>query len=352
MLPDGSDRSRHGLHMNADRDSHSHWYQGVTSSSCSVCRLECPTVHVPSSVALTSSSDAKESGTLLRVSARGFASHVSCPDTRQARLRCLRKETPLQQRLLLSKRGSVGSHANILQSPEVVKVGRGETVRLTCDLVEIQADCSSISWFKTNLRDKDLKRSSVIRTDPGQNVCTGIIRNVGVSDSGVYYCSGVHHVIPYMGSGSTVIVTESNPDPTIMLSVPDQNAGPSVSLQCVLMGVVPSEVRVSWIIGNTEQTGWTESGWTHDDQSAVEYTLAHIRIPSKSWTEEVRVECVTDVNGTTFSKTLEAGYNQMCAWLLYLGSAVVFTIVTAIIIITAVHFGEGLDQTETENTNK
>lgn len=102
--------------------------------------------------------------------------------------------------------------------------------------------------------------------------------------------------------------TERFPRPDVTLYVPDVSVGPSVALQCVVMGVVPSEANITWIIGESpEMAGWTESGWTRTNRSAVEYTRAHLNIRSDTWLQTDRVECVVQVDGVRVSKAFHRG---------------------------------------------
>ncbi|XP_060759911.1 uncharacterized protein LOC132870295 [Neoarius graeffei] len=199
------------------------------------------------------------------------------------------------------------SLAMIVQSPAVVKVFRGEMVSLMCDLVELLISCDSITWFKVHSRTRELSLATAVHNDPRASPCTGLIYNTSMADSGLYYCAAKHSVLSYWGSGSTVIITERRPRPIITLYVPAESVGPSIPLQCMVMGVVPSEVNVSWVVGESEMTGWTESGWTHTSDSAVEYTLAHINIPSENWAETPNVDCVVEVDGRRVSKSLQQG---------------------------------------------
>ncbi|XP_060760008.1 uncharacterized protein LOC132870382 isoform X3 [Neoarius graeffei] len=194
--------------------------------------------------------------------------------------------------------------AMIVQYPAVVKVFRGEMVSLVCDLVELLTSCDSVIWFKVHLRTREMSLATAVHNDPRASPCTGLIYNTSMADSGVYYCTAKHSVISYLGNGSTVIITERHPRPIITLYVPAESVGPSIPLQCMVMGVVPSEVNVSWVVGESEMTGWTESGWTHTNDS-VEYTLAHINIPSENWAETPNVDCVVEVDGRRVSKSLQ-----------------------------------------------
>ncbi|XP_053494730.1 uncharacterized protein LOC128616205 isoform X1 [Ictalurus furcatus] len=224
------------------------------------------------------------------------------------------------------------SLSNIVQYPAVVKAVRGETVSMTCNTVEILSRCDLVYWYKVQPRTREMILTTAVHTDPSLKLCRGFIYNTSVADSGIYYCSVKHSVIYYTGNGTTVIITEPRPGPVVTLYVPDVSVGPSVSLQCVVMGVVPSEAIVSWVVGDSEITGWTESGWTHANASAVEYTRAHISIPSETWLEAPNVECVVEVDGRRVSKSFKKGSSQLCSWLMYLCAGVALVILTVFIV--------------------
>ncbi|XP_058261130.1 uncharacterized protein LOC131362851 isoform X2 [Hemibagrus wyckioides] len=220
----------------------------------------------------------------------------------------------------------------ITQYPAVVKVFCGENVSLTCDTADVLSVCDSLLWFKVDQRSAELKMTTAVYTDQSQKPCVGFIYNASVADSGVYYCSIKHSVMFYMGKGSTVIVTECHPRPIVTLYVPDTDTRPSVSLQCVVMGVVPAEARVFWVIGESEMTGWTESSWTHTNHMAKEYTRSHISIPSQIWMEAQNVECVVEVDGRRVSKSIKQGSKQLCSLLLYLCSSVALVVIIGFIV--------------------
>ncbi|XP_060760007.1 uncharacterized protein LOC132870382 isoform X2 [Neoarius graeffei] len=239
--------------------------------------------------------------------------------------------------------------AMIVQYPAVVKVFRGEMVSLVCDLVELLTSCDSVIWFKVHLRTREMSLATAVHNDPRASPCTGLIYNTSMADSGVYYCTAKHSVISYLGNGSTVIITERHPRPIITLYVPAESVGPSIPLQCMVMGVVPSEVNVSWVVGESEMTGWTESGWTHTNDS-VEYTLAHINIPSENWAETPNVDCVVEVDGRRVSKSLQQGSSQLCSWLMYLCSGVALVVVI-VFVVTLVSLQQGRSCVPTRLTN-
>ncbi|KAL7829235.1 hypothetical protein AOLI_G00301200 [Acnodon oligacanthus] len=220
----------------------------------------------------------------------------------------------------------------IIQSPRVLKVLPGGTAVLTCDLVDLMAHCDVISWYKSHPRTKQLSATTAINTEPeNSGPCLGVIRNITAGDSGTYYCTAVHTIMSIIGSGSRVIVKEPNPQLTVTLYIPDESNSSDVLLQCLVMGAVPSEVRVSWVVSHTVLTGWTESAWTDDSGSALEFTRAHVLVPSESWMDNV--ECVVELDGRTISKSLKRGSDLSCTWLMYLGFGTAFLIILATVIV-------------------
>ncbi|XP_060721507.1 uncharacterized protein LOC132842705 isoform X2 [Tachysurus vachellii] len=224
------------------------------------------------------------------------------------------------------------SLSSIVQLPAVLKVFRGETVSLTCDTTEVFSKCDSVFWLKVDRRSGEMNMTPAVHTNQSRSLCTGFIYNTSAADAGIYYCSVKHSFISYMGNGSTVIVTERHSRPIVMLYTSDPGVGPSVSLQCVVTGVVPAEVSVFWVVGESEMTGWRESDWTHTNHSAEEYTRAHISVSSEIWMKAQNVECVVEVEGRRVSKSVKKSPWQLCSWLIPLCSAVALIVIIVFIV--------------------
>lgn len=85
---------------------------------------------------------------------------------------------------------------------------------------------------------------------------------------------------------------------------PDITHTSAVQLQCLVTGVVPTQVSVFWLIGQKKYTGWTESAWTNDTDSATEFTRAHISLPFEEWTQNNEIKCIVQYVDKNISKTL------------------------------------------------
>ncbi|XP_049332358.1 immunoglobulin kappa light chain-like isoform X1 [Astyanax mexicanus] len=219
------------------------------------------------------------------------------------------------------------------QSPGLLHVFVGDTFKVKC-LHELPVSyCySTTSWHKMDPRTGKLiqKLSQGPKTDQLEDngkTCSLTISNATLQDSGMYYCTGVHNLIALIGNGTRVIVTDrARFNPSIILYSPLDVSGPIVPLQCLVMGAVPSQVQVSWIIDQTERGGWTESSWTENSDSAQEYTRAQITLSEEEWRKADLIECFVAYDGKNTSKRLEKQGNKidLCAWLLYLGFGVAF----------------------------
>ncbi|XP_049332362.1 immunoglobulin kappa light chain-like isoform X5 [Astyanax mexicanus] len=221
------------------------------------------------------------------------------------------------------------------QSPGLLHVFVGDTFKVKC-LHELPVSyCySTTSWHKMDPRTGKLiqKLSQGPKTDqPEDNgkICSLTISNATLQDSGMYYCTGVHNLIALIGNGTRVIVTDpARFNPSIILYSPLDVSGPIVPLQCLVIGAVPSQVQVSWIIDQTEREGWTESSWTENSDSAQEYTRAQITLSEEEWRKADLIECFVAYDGKNTSKRLEKQVVGVCTWPLYLGFGVAFVTVT------------------------
>ncbi|XP_058260393.1 uncharacterized protein LOC131362419 isoform X2 [Hemibagrus wyckioides] len=201
---------------------------------------------------------------------------------------------------------------------------------------------NSISWYKVNLRNGKLgevRLQILDQLEDDKRTCTKTINNAQVQDSGLYYCASAHDKMLFIGNGTRVVVTDTGPlNLSVVVYTPVveevEEDDPSVLLQCVVMDTVPSQVRVWWLVDDEEHTGWTESGWTGQDDSASEYTRAQIRITAEEWSEAT-IECVVNYKNQTVSRTVpRPSHSVSCAWLLYGGCTVaIFTIAVAITVV-------------------
>ncbi|XP_067281777.1 uncharacterized protein [Pseudorasbora parva] len=192
------------------------------------------------------------------------------------------------------------------QSPELIHVSVGGTVQLRCTFEQkVQYCYNTASWQKLNLRTGKLTTARFESHNPHDDkTCVLTITKLTLNDSGLYYCFGHLSTMAIIGSGSRVIVTDHSVVELSILYSPQEPVSSSVPLQCLVTGVVPSQVRVFWRIGEQAHVGWTESAWTDATDSATEFTRAHLSIPAEEWTKADEIQCIAEYDAKNVSKTL------------------------------------------------
>uniref|UniRef100_A0AAY5LBD8 Ig-like domain-containing protein n=1 Tax=Esox lucius TaxID=8010 RepID=A0AAY5LBD8_ESOLU len=93
-------------------------------------------------------------------------------------------------------------------------------------------------------------------------------------------------------------ITEST---TIKIFSSPESDGSSVPLLCLVSGLVPSQVRVFWLINGREESGRIESPC----DSAKEFIRNQILVQAEEWDRGAECTCVVEFGGQNITKTVE-----------------------------------------------
>ncbi|KTF77928.1 hypothetical protein cypCar_00044332 [Cyprinus carpio] len=145
----------------------------------------------------------------------------------------------------------------LTQSPVLTHVSVGGSVELRCIFEHTIIYCYiSAAWEKLNLRTGKL---TTVKTSNENNVrqhdrktCVLTLNSVTKKDSGKYFCMSQFNQMAVIGNGSRVIVSDhSEPELSILHSLQEPDSA-SVSLQCLVTGLVrvsgPEPAIVSWLV--------------------------------------------------------------------------------------------------------
>ncbi|CAB1351019.1 unnamed protein product, partial [Coregonus sp. 'balchen'] len=224
-------------------------------------------------------------------------------------------------------------------------VKAGDTVTLKCHLSELMIYCFSVSWTKVDPRtgtqclSTNLKVDNISDEGNWDKQCSATITNAKVSDSGMYYCLAVHSQMVHTGN-ERVREGNSAEAPTIQIVSSPEVDGFFIPLLCLVLEVVPSQVRVFWLIDGREESGLTDSTWTNNSDSATEFTRNQILVQAEEWDRRAEFTCVVEFEGQNITKTLlqRNDSNAMCTMLMYgTSAAALLTIIVAVTIAVCLH---------------
>uniref|UniRef100_A0A8C1R9N9 Ig-like domain-containing protein n=1 Tax=Cyprinus carpio TaxID=7962 RepID=A0A8C1R9N9_CYPCA len=196
------------------------------------------------------------------------------------------------------------THSYILtQTPGLKHVSVGDSVELRCIFERSVNHCyKSAVWEKLNLRTGKLMTVNTNNQNNAQKhndkICILTLKNLNKTDSGMYYCMSHYNQLAMIGSGSRVIVTVTKTKHIDFL------------FSCLVTGLVPYQVRVFWMIGENVLSGWTESGWTDNTDSAREFTRAHLSVSAEEWNKADEIHCFAEYDGKNISKALSFIYTK------------------------------------------
>ncbi|XP_074789867.1 immunoglobulin heavy constant epsilon [Oncorhynchus kisutch] len=210
--------------------------------------------------------------------------------------------------------------STVIQYPPVVEEVVGGNITMNCILEGLTSYCYTVAWIRLPKQPGALRvlKNTIINTrseyEIFKHMCPVSIYNVAVTDSGIYYCAVIYGQQIYLGNGTTVIVKDgTKAPPTIEILKPLNSYHSSVSLLCLVSGVVPSQVHVFWLIDGREDSGLTESTWTDNSDSATEFTRNQILVKAEEWDRGAECTCVVEFEGQYINKTVQHNdFSTMC----------------------------------------
>ncbi|XP_041932431.1 uncharacterized protein LOC121695542 isoform X2 [Alosa sapidissima] len=222
-----------------------------------------------------------------------------------------------------------GSGWDVYQSPDFIEEMVGNSITLKCHIANIvfENSCESIIWAKVHPRNGELvvaDPASDKNFDAAKNEttksCDLIVIGQSQAYSGMYYCWAKAASIRIQGNGSRVSFTGTLTASVELFSPRNSNAS-SVPFICWAKGVVPSQVRIFWIMDGSEYNGHTESIWSNDSHKATEFTQSRTWFPDWTGVAGIECTCVVEIRGKNISKTIQympgSAPNSACLVLVY-----------------------------------
>ncbi|XP_062386018.1 uncharacterized protein LOC134073075 [Sardina pilchardus] len=227
-----------------------------------------------------------------------------------------------------------GSGWDVYQSPDFVEETVGNSITLKCHVANIaEKSCKSIIWAKVHPRTGELDVAYPVSDENVVAVinvttksCDLIVTGQSQEYSGMYYCWVKASAVRIQGNGSRVSFTGAL-TPSVELFSPWNSNASRLPFICWAKGVVPSQVRIFWILEGNEYNGLTESIWSNNSHSATEFTQSRIWFADWDLEPGMKCLCVVNIGERNISKNIQylpdAGSNnnnamfRSCVWNLF-----------------------------------
>ncbi|XP_059836220.1 uncharacterized protein LOC132399641 [Hypanus sabinus] len=189
------------------------------------------------------------------------------------------------------------------ESPAVVTAHVGQPVELSCELTYPVEVASNVLWYQqradeppVEIKSTDCRKTgcrTTYKKVSGDRTSVLEIRDVGVEDSGSYYCSRRDLLL---AKGPTLLVGDSSTNRTyILVFVPLSERNGSVPLVCLVGGLSSIHIVIYWNISGEIMEGWSDTGTLDPDLS---YSVrSQMPVPVETWRSGGVCTCIAQLGG-------------------------------------------------------
>ncbi|XP_043935238.1 immunoglobulin lambda-1 light chain-like [Protopterus annectens] len=187
-----------------------------------------------------------------------------------------------------------------VQFPPSVKVSTGQSVTLSCNIVNGPTYCQDIEWYilqhpKIFRHLKSDNKSSVLRGVEERN-CALTIKDLERNYSGTYFCSACNAFLSAFGNGTKLIVSnEKMVIPSVTILTPSAEEiviRNKVTLICLVYGATFQQIIMFWNISGKITSGLIEPV---EGISKANYSIRNqLTIPAVTWNNGNNCTCVVE----------------------------------------------------------
>ncbi|KAL2080661.1 hypothetical protein ACEWY4_024454 [Coilia grayii] len=163
----------------------------------------------------------------------------------------------------------------LVLSPSSVQVRSGDSLTLSCRFWDFKAFCYTVTWFRVHPRTQEIDTSTRIVAHPDD-------------------------------SYTDEYTKATRPVVQVLSPLMSDNQDSFIPLLCWVTEVVPSQVRIRWMVdGQEADVGMTGPTWTPDGKWAAEHTQGWLVVPVELWERGAECVCVVEYAGQTITRPMQ-----------------------------------------------